>query len=367
MKVCAIVSCYNESDILGETISSLIKEGVDVYVLDNNSTDSCLEIAESYLNKGVIGFEKISFSENGREVYNWAGILTRKELLAKSLGYDWYIHADADEVRVSPWENLTLSEAIARVDQEGFNLINFKLFNFRLFDDALTHELVSHRLTKYSDAEGYNQMQIKAWKAHSEVDLVSHGGHKAMIQNPKVYPMRFILKHYPIRSLEQGVRKINNERKSRFSIDDRKKNWHIQYDHYSVSPESLKSELLWPEKELKCFILKEEQLVIKKEMMFSLKWLDNNADKLNQKRGASFYFNYSKNLYDDCIYSEVEIVEILNELIALLYDDVALFVNLIDSMVDGHYLLRILKLDAALNFLEGYPKLLEHLIKIENV
>ena len=96
MRVCAIVSCYNESDILGETISSLIKEGVDVYVLDNNSTDSCLEIAESYLNKGVIGFERISFSENGREVYNWAGILNRKELLAKSLGYDWYIHAEQE-------------------------------------------------------------------------------------------------------------------------------------------------------------------------------------------------------------------------------------------------------------------------------
>lgn len=363
MRVCAIVSCYNESDILGETISSLIKEGVDVYVLDNNSTDSCLKIAESYLNKGVIGFEKISFSENGCEVYNWAGILNRKELLAKSLGYDWYIHADADEVRVSPWENLTLSEAIARVDQEGFNLINFKLFNFRLHEELLGHDDVFSNMTMYSNAENYNSVQLKAWKADSSLDLVQSGGHRALLNNSKIYPVRFILKHYPIRSLDQGVRKINTERKSRYSISDRKRKWHVQYDHFSSADEQLKKELFWSERDLKCFILDvvRDELRFESEMILS--WTERYKKFIGVSRDDDFYKSVIQQEFNENEKDKFDLsFDVFNEIIddiKISSDDENDFKNLLHELPIE--LSKIIKVEAGLKLLEGDPWLFENI------
>jgi len=366
MRVCAILSSYNECDILEESISFLIKEGIDIYLLDNNSTDSCLEIGRKYMGRGVVGCENICFYEGDREIYDWEGILERKTQLAKDLKYDWYIHADADEIRMSPWMGIKLVDAIKRVDDEGYNLINFKLFNFRLYENVFPEGLVSSRLVKYSNAEKYNQMQIKAWKAHSEVDLVTHGGHKAIVPDPKIYPMRFILKHYPIRSLEQGVRKINNERKSRFSIGDRKRNWHIQYDHYSVAPISLQKELLWNENDLKNFILEDEQSAIENEMNLALKWAGKISEKLYKKRDGEFYLNYLQFLGPEAMYSDIEIMEVLKEINGLLHDDEALFFNAMDSISEDVYLFNIIKLEASLCFLEGSPRMLESLVKISN-
>lgn len=363
MRVCAIVSCYNESDILRETISSLIKEGVDVYVLDNNSTDSSLEIAERYLNKGVIGFERISFSENGREVYNWAGILNRKELLAKSLGYDWYIHADADEVRVSPWENLTLSEAIARVDQEGFNLINFKLFNFRLHEELIGHDDVFSNMTMYSNAENYNSVQLKAWKADLSLDLVQSGGHRAMLNNSKIYPVRFILKHYPIRSLDQGVRKINAERKSRYCISDRKREWHVQYDHFSSSDEQLKKELFWSKCDLKSFRLDvvRDELRIESEMILSC--TERYKKFIGVVRGEDFYKSVIHHEFNENENEEFDLgLDVFNDLIDAIKnssDDEDNLENLLLELPIE--LSKVLNVEAAMKFLEGDPWLFENI------
>ncbi len=361
MRICAIVSCYNESDILGETISSLIKEGVDVYVLDNNSTDSCLNIAESYINKGVIGFERISFLENGREVYNWAGILNRKESLAKSLGYDWYIHADADEVRLSPWGNFSLSEAIERVDREGFNLINFKLFNFRLYDGLSGHDDILNNMTMYSNAENYNSVQLKAWKSDLSLDLVQSGGHRALLNDAKIYPIRFILKHYPIRSLEQGVRKINSERKSRYSISDRKRDWHVQYDHFSSSVEILKKELFWSKCDLKSFKLDDvrDQLRIESEIISS--WTENYKKFIGISRSDAFYNAVIHQEFDGKEKLDFSF-DVFNELIDDIKnssDDEDGFKNLLMELPIE--LSKILRVEAGLKLLEGEPWLFENI------
>ena len=44
-RVCAIMSAYNEADVIHESIQKLIQQEVDVYLLDNGSTDETVEIA----------------------------------------------------------------------------------------------------------------------------------------------------------------------------------------------------------------------------------------------------------------------------------------------------------------------------------
>jgi glycosyltransferase involved in cell wall biosynthesis len=253
IRVCAIMSAYNEADVIDESIQKLIQQEVDVYLLDNGSTDDTVEIANQFLDKGLIKVERCVFTENGKEVYDWTALLKRKEELARQLDYDWFMHVDADEIRYSPWAHRNLREGIELVDQMGFNLINFRLFNFRLTQEKSANQSIEDALTHYSVVEQFNRMQVKVWKKSSGIDLVSHAGHLAMLPQPKIFPIRFIHKHYPVRSAEQGSRKIIKERLARYSTSDRRKGWHVQYDHMSLDDYQIRQELIWDAKELKRF------------------------------------------------------------------------------------------------------------------
>ena len=253
MRVCAIMSSYNEVDIIQESISKLIKQDIDVYLLDNGSTDGTVEKASHFLNQGLINIETCIFKENEKEVYDWTSILKRKEEISLNLSYEWFLHVDADEIRYSPWPNKNLNEGIAFVDMQGYNLINFKLFNFRLVENLVSCENYEDNMIYYSDVEQFNRMQVKAWKKSEYINLHDHGGHLAKIPSPKIFPIRFIHKHFPIRSVEQGVRKILNERLERYSYSDRRKGWHVQYDHLNISQEKLRSEIIWDSNSLRKF------------------------------------------------------------------------------------------------------------------
>src|SRR4029079_10203781 len=73
--------------------------------------------------------------------------------------------------------------------------------------------------------------QIKCWrKSESGLDLVTSAGHEVRFPNRKVFPIRFILRHYPIRGQRHGERKVLHERKPRFDVAERAQGWHVQYD-----------------------------------------------------------------------------------------------------------------------------------------
>ena len=257
--VCAIMAVYNEADIVREAVSKLIEQGVDVYLIDNASTDGTAQRVEDLIGRGVIDIETARFFEDEREVYDWTALLKLKEQLARRLHHDWFLHVDADEVRYAPWPGLSLREGIGRVDAAGYNLINFKLFNFRLTEDTAIGSDFESSMPMYSGAERFNQRQVKAWKASPEVDISSLGGHHIRVPGARVFPTRFILKHYPVRSLEHGRRKIIAERKARFSQVERQRGWHVQYDHLvDVDPK----DVFWDPAKLTSFDRERESLAL---------------------------------------------------------------------------------------------------------
>jgi hypothetical protein len=81
-------------------------------------------------------------------------------------------------------------------------------------------------------ARPWDKVQVKCWKRTSaRVDLVSSGGHDVLFPDRRVFPLRFLLRHYPIRSQTHGERKIFIERRPRLDVTERELGWHIQYDH----------------------------------------------------------------------------------------------------------------------------------------
>jgi glycosyltransferase involved in cell wall biosynthesis len=235
-RVVALLAAYNEGDVISSVIGDLIANGVEAYLIDNHSTDNTIDESRKWLGKGLIGIE--TFPKEvvpGEGVYMWEAILKRKEELAREIDADWFIHADADEFRESPWQGLTLGEGIEKADRLGFNAIGFELFNFRPTDESFQPGSDPRAaLTHFERPSMFDLDQMKAWKKGPErVSLAATGGHEVMFQGRKVCPVPFILRHYPIRSSAHGRTKIHADRLPRFTEKERQKGWHVQYDKFA--------------------------------------------------------------------------------------------------------------------------------------
>jgi hypothetical protein len=233
--VIAIISAYNEGDVIGQTVGDLIDHGIGVYLLDHGSTDDTVAEVTPYLGKGLLRIEALPAAapgEAGRtDEFAWASVLRRKEALTRELDASWFIHHDADEFRESPWAHLGLREAIEKVDALDYNAIDFELLNFwPTHDDFRPGQDVRRAFTFYDPPQPWDKVQVKCWKnVAGPVDLVSSGGHDVSFDGRRVFPLRFILRHYPVRGQGHGERKVFRERRPRFAAE-RARGWHCQYD-----------------------------------------------------------------------------------------------------------------------------------------
>jgi hypothetical protein len=228
--VVALVAAYNEADIIGAVVGDLVEQGVQVYLLDDASTDGTVAAVEPYRGRGLLAVERLAAADGAR--FEWERILRRKAELARELDARWFIHHDADEFRESPWPGVDLRTGIARVDALGYNAIDFELLNFwpthdgfRPGDDPRT------AFSRFARGDTFDRVQIRCWKKTDMlVDLASSGGHEARFPGRQVFPVRFVLRHYPIRGQAHGERKVFRERQARFLERERARGWHVQYD-----------------------------------------------------------------------------------------------------------------------------------------
>jgi hypothetical protein len=232
--VVAIVAAYNEADIIEQVVADLIEQGVHVYIVDDGSTDGTVAAVERYIGHGVLHVEHLAPpGAPSRHAFDLEAIVRRKAQIASELDTDWFINHDADEFRESPWPHLTLRDAIRRVDALGFNAIDFQSLDFWPVDDRFAAgDDVRAAFTHYSEGAAYDRLQIRCWKRTSgtTVDLESSGGHDTQFPGRNVFPVRFISRHYPIRSQAHGERKVFQERRGRFLEKERARGWHVQYD-----------------------------------------------------------------------------------------------------------------------------------------
>lgn len=242
----AIMPAFNEADVIFHAIGALVSEGVDVYLIDHESTDGTVDAAMPWLGRGLVHIERFpeeaGYSARNRTEMVWRDILRRVGEVSGEVPADWYLFVNADEFREAPWPGVTLADALREVDELGFNAVNFELLNFRPTpQDAFPGGAdVREHLRHYEPPGPYDVLQVKAWKAQpAVVDIVHHGGHDPLFEGKRVFPVAFLLRHYPIRSAEHGRRKVLAERIARFAAEERAGGWHVQYDHYAADADYL--------------------------------------------------------------------------------------------------------------------------------
>jgi glycosyltransferase involved in cell wall biosynthesis len=219
--VVAIIAAYNEERFIGDCLEHLFANGVEAYLCDNESTDKTVEIASSYLGRGLRGIEILP--RDG--TYRWRQILARKQHLAAELTADWCMHLDVDEIPQSPRVGQTLADAFGEADRAGYNAVEFRELTFVATREVPDHDHPDFRRTMrwYYPFAPRRLHLVRAWKRQPRVDLVSTGGHQAQFSGRRISPQPLFLRHYLILSREHMVRKYVQRRYDSGEVHD---GWH---------------------------------------------------------------------------------------------------------------------------------------------
>lgn len=222
MRVVAILATYNEERFISDCLENLFRQGIQVYLIDNESTDQTVAIASRYLNKGLLGIE--NFTRDG--VYRWSSILERKEQLAATLEADWFLHVDADEMFASPRPGSTLADILAEVDEQGFNAVNFVHHTFIPTVESPDHDHSQFQETMrwyYPFMPTFPHL-IRAWKRQTvPVELALSGGHLVNFPGRHLYPETLPIRHYLFLSVPHAIRKYVLKR---YDSGEVQKGWH---------------------------------------------------------------------------------------------------------------------------------------------
>jgi hypothetical protein len=244
----AILSAFNEGDVIKEVVEDLIKEGCEVVVLDNWSTDGTWETLRSLQNAISEHLTIERFPTKPAVESSWTDILSRKEEIALSHGGRWIIHTDADELRRSPFPGVDLARAMHAARITGATRLEFTILNFCPVDASpyIPGNLENaFKYFQFGSHPSYFQ-QCKAWFQGSErVNLRESGGHRADFANAVDFRYKFWLKHFPVRSMSHGRIKIHRDRVQRWSKAEQESGWHVHYQEIAQE-----SSFVWPAEQL---------------------------------------------------------------------------------------------------------------------
>jgi hypothetical protein len=213
VRVVAVLATYNEERFIAACLEHLIRLGVEIYLIDNDSTDRTVAIAERYWARGVIGIEILPRDDQ----YSWHPLLEHKERVAARLDADWFMHVDADEFRFPPPRmGRSLPVAFAEVERQGCNAVNFMEFTFVPTVESPHHDHPDFQKTMrwyYPFNPSPLPTQVKAWKRQEQpVELAWSAGHHVRFPGMRVYDISFPMRHYLFLSVEHAVHKYVERR-----------------------------------------------------------------------------------------------------------------------------------------------------------
>jgi glycosyltransferase involved in cell wall biosynthesis len=227
MKAAALLCCRNEEVHIGPALDTLIREGLDVVLIDHGSTDNTVPIARGYLGRGLLGIEGLPWEG----VFSLATQLEAKRAVIDQLDHEWVVSADADEWVTSPDPGATLLEGLERADAAGANCVNFNEFVFVPAPgedfEAPDYRMRMTRYYFFSPSRGRFRRAPKtrlprAWKPGARLHTGADG-HR-MTGPARFYPRSFILRHYICLSESHARRKYVNRP---FDDDEVARGWHL--------------------------------------------------------------------------------------------------------------------------------------------
>ena len=205
MKIVGMLPVYNDEDIIQEVIENMIKNGIELVILDNGSTDNSYKYCESFIEKGVLELRRFT-----SDTFKIELVLRMLYDMAIKQSPDWVIVVASDEILESGTKNLPLNEAIKKADSQGYNMIQFDRFDFFMTDDDKSVKLIKEKM-KYYSYQG--DFVYRSWKYFQGIKIGDVAGHYPIFPNGKGYkisPKKFVMRHYPFRTKDQSKKKVDD-------------------------------------------------------------------------------------------------------------------------------------------------------------
>lgn len=224
LRVVAVLATRNEERFIAACLENLFRQGVQVYLCDNDSTDRTVAIASGYLGAGLLGIERIPHDGT----YQWERILRRKEALFRELDADWLMHVDADEIHLPPPGHASIAAALAVADAQGYEAVEFDEFTFVPTREAPEHDHPDYLATlrTYYPFRPSSPHCVRAYRKQAgTIEIAWSGGHLARLPHPpKLSPEPFRMKHYLFLSEAQAARKYVARKYDDEEVQQRR--WH---------------------------------------------------------------------------------------------------------------------------------------------
>jgi glycosyltransferase involved in cell wall biosynthesis len=221
-KIVAILATYNEERFIDACLENLCRQGLQVHLIDNGSADRTVAIAERFLGRGLLDIETLPRADT----YDWQPILERKEQVAERLDADWFVHVDADEIRLPSPSHATLAEALADADAAGYNAVDFLEFTFVPTVESPDHDHPEFQRTMrwYYPFLPRPSHRINAWKRQpGRVELAWSAGHQVRFPGIRPSPAPCFMRHYIFLSLAHAGHKYIGRQ---YNAEEVRRGWH---------------------------------------------------------------------------------------------------------------------------------------------
>ena len=233
MRVAVLICARNEELHIARCLSDWISGGCEVVLIDHDSDDRTAEIASRFLGHGLLSIERLPWEG----VFRLREQLPLKEEIIRNITHEWVIHADADEWMTSPWQGISISEALRKVDTEGFTCVNFNEFVFVPWpQEDFTRGDYKQAMKTYYFFQPVHPYLMRAWRRDLGATHITSGGH--LLDRGNLYPVDFVLRHYIVLSMDHACQKYIGRP---FDRDELEVGWHvrrarIRKDHLILHP-----------------------------------------------------------------------------------------------------------------------------------
>lgn len=203
-RLLGVLLCYNDGDLVEEAVQYLRDQGHELVVWDHGSDDGTTSVLRS-LRTELVELTEVPRSYDFYRLYP----AMSKHLLTNYVDrYDWISWPDQDEFLEGPDRTRSYGEWLEEADGSPYDWIRFDNYNYwwTKADDG-TIERATERVRHYA-LFGNCAPRVRAWRA-------SATNERRFNHNPALgveYPVRWRLRHYPMRTEEQMWRRINVDR-----------------------------------------------------------------------------------------------------------------------------------------------------------
>ncbi len=206
IRMLGVLLCYNDGDLLEESLRYLMEQNHDVIVWDHGSTDQTPEVIRRFSSELL----ETKFVPREFDFYQLYPAMSHHLIDNYIARYDWISWPDQDEFLEGPTRTRNYQQSLREVFDSPCDWIQFNNFNYwtTSADDPNIGD-TTKRVRHYSLFPDCAP-RIRCWR--SSATNIREFNHNPPLGEP--WPQRFNLRHYPMRTREQMMTRVLRDRAS---------------------------------------------------------------------------------------------------------------------------------------------------------